>query len=59
MVMFDGAPPEDGGRLGGMYSAEDRTEFPSGAIAQAWMDVHSLRLTWDELTAWLGADPAA
>ena len=27
--------------------------FPSGAIAQAWLDEHSQQLTWAGLTAWL------
>ena len=36
------------GKCGAMTS-----EFPTGAVAQAWMDEHSRQLTWADLTTWL------
>jgi hypothetical protein len=31
--------------------------FPSGAIAQAWLDGYSQQLSWDDLKKWLEACP--
>jgi hypothetical protein len=31
--------------------------FPSGAIAQAWLNEYSHQLTWDNLKKWLEACP--
>ena len=31
--------------------------FPSGAIAQAWLDEYSQQLTWDDLKHWLRRCP--
>jgi hypothetical protein len=31
--------------------------FPSGAIAQAWLDEYSEQLTWDGLKKWLERCP--
>jgi hypothetical protein len=59
MAMLGPAPPEDAVQDPWMSSRDGRAEFPAGAIAQAWMDAHSLRLTWDELTAWLRGSAAA
>jgi hypothetical protein len=57
--MLDHAPLEDSVQDPWMSSRDGHAEFPSGVIAQAWMDAHSRRLTWDELTAWLRGDAAA
>jgi len=56
MNMFQGALAEDRTRIVEMIPGQGGTiiaEFPAGAIARAWADVHSRRLTWDDLTTWL------
>ena len=58
--MFHGIPVKSDFQIVEMIpgrSGKALEYFPAGAIAQAWLDVHSRQLTWDDLTRWLEACP--
>ena len=57
--MFHVAPAKDSLQVAEMIPNNGGTvtaEFPTGAIAQAWMDEHSRQLTWADLRTWLFGD---
>jgi hypothetical protein len=57
MDMSPGALPEPDFDLVEMLPSMDGiviAEFPTGVIAQAWLDTRSQQLTWVELRMWLG-----
>ena len=57
--MFHVAPAKDSLEVAEMIPSNGWTftaEFPTGAIAQAWMDEYSRQLTWADLRTWLFGD---
>jgi hypothetical protein len=61
MNMSHSKPTEDNPQAVEMFHRKGgaaRSEFPSGAIARAWLNEHPQQLTWADLTIWLrGSHP--